>query len=79
MMLTDGMFDALRALVAELEAARDATERQYFDGIEVGMTVATPTAADYDQLRARIAYLERKTAQLYAQVDDMNKKDVEND
>jgi hypothetical protein len=50
------VFAALRAQFAELG---DKTERQYFDGVEVGMAIATPSAYDYDAMRARVAFLER--------------------
>ena len=48
--------DTLRAQFAELG---DKTERQYFDGVEVGMAIAAPSAYDYDAMRARVAFLER--------------------
>jgi hypothetical protein len=51
--------------LARMTAIAGEVETQYFAGVDVGMSVATPNAADYEQARARIAYLEREAAALY--------------
>jgi len=48
----------------------DEAETQYFAGVDVGMSVATPNADDYAQARARIAYLEREVADLIKRACD---------
>jgi hypothetical protein len=62
--IEDNDVAAIITLTREIDRLRDAVGTQYYDGVGAGMAAATPSAADYDAMRARVAFLERANARL---------------
>jgi hypothetical protein len=62
--LEDDRAVAIIALTREVDRLRGAVETQYYDGVGAGMAAATPSAYDYDAMRARVAFLEIENARL---------------